>query len=519
MVADTAYQDNRTRAGRRQGRLGWGGIFVILALLVVLVGAALFCVWVFNARMQRFYRGYIYPHVYTLGIDLGGMQPEEAQTVLARVSNYPGAEALILRDGEQRWSTPWEEAGLVLDAGATAQAAYTVGRTDLPLSESLGVWFEDHAVTPLFGVDLAQTRAVLEAISDEVSVPPVEASLALEQGEVVIVPGEPGRVLDITAMLGQLETLPVEPGEEVIIDLVFREVEPLEPDTTEVQAQAEALLERQITLTAYDVLTEETLRWTLGREAIAGWLHLVPGPEGEPVVDVNLYAIRDTLTAIAGEMGDGRGFRFDDAAQEVLNAFDAGEESVRLFLTHPERTYTVQLGDTLIKIARRFGMPPGLVYEANADIDLDKLSVGQQIVIPSQDVLTPYMPVLGKKIVINIDEQRMYVYENGALIHEWLVSTGMEDSPTDRGTFQILSREQEAYASQWDLLMPYFMAIYRVGGEVYNGIHELPILKNGQRLWEGHLGSKASFGCVILGIPEAETLFNWAEIGVIVVVE
>ena len=67
--------------------------------------------------------------------------------------------------------------------------------------------------------------------------------------------------------------------------------------------------------------------------------------------------------------------------------------------------------------------------------------------------------------------------------------------------------------------MPYFMGVYVAGGNVTNGFHELPILPNGQRLWAGNLCSPASFGCIILGIPQAETLCSWAEIGVVVVIE
>ncbi|MFN2136546.1 MAG: hypothetical protein ACK2UK_11365 [Candidatus Promineifilaceae bacterium] len=33
------------------------------------------------------------------------------------------------------------------------------------------------------------------------------------------------------------------------------------------------------------------------------------------------------------------------------------------------------------------------------------------------------------------------------------------------------------------------------------------------------MGHPASFGCIILGIPEAETLYNWVEVGVVVVIE
>ena len=67
--------------------------------------------------------------------------------------------------------------------------------------------------------------------------------------------------------------------------------------------------------------------------------------------------------------------------------------------------------------------------------------------------------------------------------------------------------------------MPYFIAVYPAGGGVENGFHELPILTNEQRLWAGSLGRPASFGCIILGIPEAKTLYNWVEVGVVVVIE
>jgi hypothetical protein len=49
------------------------------------------------------------------------------------------------------------------------------------------------------------------------------------------------------------------------------------------------------------------LTWTFGREDIASWLYLTPGPDGSSVVDINRYAIQNTLVAQATEMGDGRG--------------------------------------------------------------------------------------------------------------------------------------------------------------------------------------------------------------------
>jgi lipoprotein-anchoring transpeptidase ErfK/SrfK len=486
-------------------------------LFLILVGLTFFCGWVFLQRMERLYRGHIYPHVYALGVPLGGMTRAEAADALNGVASQVNTGLLILTDGDNRWSYAWSQAGMRVDVDATAEAAYAIGRSG-GFEGQLSIWLHYHDVAPRFTFDAEAARGLLEELSKEASRPPTEATIRLENGKAVIVPGEAGRVLNVTNTLGRLQAVR---GNlyRVEVPLEFEIVAPAVPDTESVTAQAEALLARSVTVSAYDVLTGETLTWTLDREIIAGWLHLVPGADGEPAVDVNLYAIRDTLMAMAQGLGDGRGFRFDEAAQQVFATFDAGGGAVSVYLTHPERVYAVQSGDTFTSLSAQFGMPPGLVAEANPGIDYDHLSVGQAITIPSQDVLTPYPVAPGKKIVISLSEQRMRVYENGALLDEWLVSTGLPDSPTHRGIFQILSKEEKAYASQWDLWMPYFMAIYPAGGSIYNGIHELPIMAGGRRLWEGALGHPASFGCVILGIPEAETLYTWAEIGVLVVIE
>lgn len=492
-------------------------ISVLIALMILLALAMLFCGWVFAQRMQRLYRGQLYPNVYALGVDVGGKTPEAAAAALTEVASYVQTGELVLTDDEQHWTYPWSEAGVRVDVAATIEAAYTVGRSGA-WWEQLRVWLRYQEVAPRFTFEAQAARDLLTTLAAEVSEPPVDPTVHLQSGAIVIVPGEPGRVLAVTETLMRLQASSGN-SQRVEVPLAFETVVPTQPDTERLTAQAETLLAREVTVMTYDVLTEETFTWTLDQDIIAPWLHIITGPEGELMVDANLYAISDTLMRMAKSMGEGRGFRFDEGAKQILQTFDAGGGSVHLYLTHPVRTYEVQAGDTLTSLSAKFGMPPGLVAEANTDIDIDRLSIGQTITIPSQDVLTPYMPVLDKKIVINLDEQRMYVYEDNTQIHNWIVSTGLPNSPTHRGVFQVLNKEEEAYASQWELWMPYFIAIYPAGGPVYNGIHELPILDNGQRLWEGNLGRPASFGCIILGIPAAETLYDWAEIGVIVEIE
>jgi lipoprotein-anchoring transpeptidase ErfK/SrfK len=494
-----------------------GAAGTALVLLMMLLGVTAFSVWVFLQRTDRIYADAIYPNVYALGTNLGGKSPAAAAAALESVADQVDTGMLVLTDGDKQWSYPWALGGLRVDTLGTTEAAYQIGRGGA-LGEQVGIWLYYHDVAPRFLFDTTAARELLVEVDREASQPTIDPTLALEQGEIVIVPGQTGRVLDIPTTLARLREVGGTPY-RVEVPLAFQVIPPAELDTGNILEQAEILLGRQVTLMTYDVLSDETLSWTLGRAEIANWLYLVPGEDGRPSVDMNRYAIRDTLMAVADGMGQGRGFHFDEAAAKVFQALESGQSVLWLYLAHAERTYAVEAGDTLTSLSAKFGMPPGLVAEANRDIDIDKLFVGQPIRIPTQDVLTPNMPIPGKRIIVSLAEQRTRVYENGQLLWDWPVSTGIKDSPTNTGTFQVLGKYEKAYASQWDLWMPYFIAVYPAGGGVENGFHELPILASGNRLWEGSLGRPASFGCIILGIPAAETLYNWAEVGVTVIIQ
>jgi len=131
-------------------------------------------------------------------------------------------------------------------------------------------------------------------------------------------------------------------------------------------------------------------------------------------------------------------------------------------------------------------------------------------------ILTPPTPTPtprpSKRIEVDISEQRLRAYENELLVFDWLCSTGIPSMPTRYGDFQILDKIPEAWSSAWSLRMPYWMGIYWAGASE-NGIHALPILRDGSTLWAGYLGSRVSFGCIVLDTANAATLYDWAEIG------
>ncbi|MFH1183443.1 MAG: L,D-transpeptidase [Chloroflexota bacterium] len=117
----------------------------------------------------------------------------------------------------------------------------------------------------------------------------------------------------------------------------------------------------------------------------------------------------------------------------------------------------------------------------------------------------------GKHVLVSISEQHLYAYENDQLVYSFAASTGMGNS-TRVGSFQVLDKIPNAYGANWNIWMPNWMGIYW-SGSLENGIHALPILPGGARLWAGYLGIPISYGCVVLGVDEALQLYNWADVG------
>lgn len=138
--------------------------------------------------------------------------------------------------------------------------------------------------------------------------------------------------------------------------------------------------------------------------------------------------------------------------------------------------------------------------------------------IPSPDELLPLPPVQGKRIQVSLSEQRVRVFEAGTLKWDWPASTGIDSSPTSPGIFQVQSHQEEAYASLWDLWMPWFVGIYRPapGVDFMNGFHGFPRRGDRQLLWTGDLGRRVTYGCILLNTENAQLLYGWAQAGVVV---
>jgi lipoprotein-anchoring transpeptidase ErfK/SrfK len=121
-----------------------------------------------------------------------------------------------------------------------------------------------------------------------------------------------------------------------------------------------------------------------------------------------------------------------------------------------------------------------------------------------------------KRIVVDRTKQILYAYDGDELFMKEKVSTGIEMTPTPRGTFTIYKKTPSRYMQgpipgvsthYYDLPGVPWNLYFSKDGAVIHGAY-----------WHESFGRKWSNGCVNLPIASAEKLYNWANVGTKVIV-
>ncbi|MCB2209534.1 peptidoglycan binding domain-containing protein [bacterium] len=487
-------------------------IWVLLGALIVIVPLALTALTVVAFQVFE----WNLPGVQIFDKDVGLMSHEDT---VAWIDSYWNNSRLITlqhpQDPDYAFVVSPQELGYWVDPTATADAAFAIGRDSTPTEElSAAIFGESQMVLPVMYYDENIARQTLTALADDLAVPPVEASVAYQDGTWVAIPGTPGQAVDIDATLASLyqDAFNIYLAQAVTLQITAQA--PAISDLTPVLDEIQTVVTQDLTLAAHDPITGETTTWSVPADVKHGWVSVDPDS-----YDISLaYEPDDVADLVEGwqnELDDSGTRKIQVDANEIIDDWQAGRSPVAI-VHHAPTTYNVSGGESLWSISLKLGMPMWYIMDANEGLTMENLEAGMTLTIPSKNDLLPLPVVPNKRIVIDISSQSMTVYENDAVRNTYVVSTGVSNSPTMAGIFQIQTHEINAYASNWDLYMPHFMGIYEAWPGFMNGIHGLPLLSSGQRLWASTLGSPASYGCIILDLAAAEDLYNWAEEGVVV---
>lgn len=122
-----------------------------------------------------------------------------------------------------------------------------------------------------------------------------------------------------------------------------------------------------------------------------------------------------------------------------------------------------------------------------------------------------------KLIIVDRSEQALFATDGGTLFMETSISTGLELTPTPRGTFTIFKKTPSRYMQgplpgladqqEYDLPGVPWNLYFTEGGAVIHGAY-----------WHNSFGSQYSHGCVNMEPAEARRLYEWAALGTRVIV-
>lgn len=174
--------------------------------------------------------------------------------------------------------------------------------------------------------------------------------------------------------------------------------------------------------------------------------------------------------------------------------------------------YIVQAGDTLGRIAARYGTSVSNLMQLNGIANPNLIWVGQRLKVSGTASGTPSKPVVsgstaGRWIDVNLSQQRLTAYQGNTAVFSTLISGGLPNTPTVVGRFAVQTklRSTRMTGPGYDLPgVPYTMYFYR--GYAIHGTY-----------WHNNFGQPMSHGCVNMRTEDAAWLFNWASIGTPVV--
>jgi lipoprotein-anchoring transpeptidase ErfK/SrfK len=487
-----------------------------LAVLLILVVAALAGGAILYASDA------IPPGLQTLDVQLGGRSRAQAEMALQQA--WASHTVLVDIGGSIQTVRP-ADLGVTLDTTDTVRMAYDEGRSAAALATMLRdrqLALPVTEVQPVWRFDSGQADRMLQQMARQAYLPAVNAGIRIFDGRAESTTAMPGRALDVAVSGVMLSSDPWGTVTRGHFQPVIHQLAPAVTDTTSIVAQIDQALAEPVLIHLYDPVVDEAHDWQLSGEVTSPWITVQPAQGNGEGVDWTIDPLKVTayLTGQAAGLGEDRYIDLERAVPAIVAAIKAPGGRVDLRIYHRDRHATVQAGDTLSSLADQYGVPYPWIQRANPSLG-DDIQVGQVITIPSSDALIPLPPIENERIKVSLSAQKVWVYENGAVKWEWPASTGLPGTPTAPGIFQIQSHEQNAYASNWDLWMPFFMGVYQpVPDQAFmNGFHGFPTRGGSQLLWTNDLGHPVTYGCILLSTDNAKALYSWAREGVVVEID
>ncbi len=187
---DHAARSSRTP--RRRDRR-WVVTGIVAAAVVVLGGLYVGALWLWAERVP--------PGTTVAGIEIGGLESAEAVAALEDGLESAATDPLPVSVDDKTASLDPAEAGLAFDAQATVDSVTGFGLEPGRLWRQL---FGGSAVEPVSTVDTAALTTAIEGVTEQLSTPYVDGTVAFVDGELAVTAPADGLTLDLAAAVDRV---------------------------------------------------------------------------------------------------------------------------------------------------------------------------------------------------------------------------------------------------------------------------------------------------------------------------
>jgi hypothetical protein len=466
-----------TKKKKKSRRALWVGIPAAVAVVALVVASLVL----------------IAPGTTVAGVNVGGMTVGSASDAVSqRLADttviLTGADGdTVVRGGQlgaslARASTDGaatEVRGDDLGASVDAQALAEQAHSQNPLW-NVTAWNAKTVVTPTVTLDERTATATLRTVAPDLFVDPVNATMAFDAttASYTVEPAVDGAGVDLDSVRAALQDALVA-GESSVEVAAKPTVVPASASTEEVTATATEL-NSILDGAGFYVGEERTV--PVDRAVVASWITLSTNDDGSYDYTADSAAIQQVVDTLPPAINRDpvNGTEITDTEGATLDTIVAGVDGRAL-------------GDTTGVAAS---------YAA-------QLAEGESAFVLPVTVTPAQVTKKSRNIVVNLSEQREYLFENGQVVDSFLISSGKEGYSSHTGSFRITAKLTSQDMGNPDLTKApnYFTqdvpdVMYYNGDEALHGAY-----------WHNNFGNVMSHGCINMPLDKAANVFDWAPMG------
>ncbi len=282
---------------RQMPRRRWVRQFLVALLLAGFLGSGGVLYY-----LDQTFAGQIYPNISIGGVAVGHMTDTTAIAALKTRYEPFLQQPITLTYGAQTWTPTPEELGMRLEIEAAAQYALAAGRGHGffdNLREVTAIWQSGLELPLHITIDQATMQRYILDRATEIDQPAVDASLSLQDAQLIITPAASGRQVSTNEVLYEL-TAALQTLEPTTVAFRTREIPPVlnDADVTAAREVIDALLQAPLTIRAGDD------EWIWSVEELSAMITIARLPEASGdgdflAVSLHQNLIRERVREIA----------------------------------------------------------------------------------------------------------------------------------------------------------------------------------------------------------------------------